>query len=191
MKVEACRSAIEAMRKAGLKVGKREGLKKLMETYFKFGIESDIAFSKFLEGQTGRVDEEILKAGVDAYLKTKKRFLKPYPYVLETLEFLRSRGLKLGIVTDAPRKKAVDRLRAMNVIHFFDVIITFDEAKVKKPNELPFILAIGKLGLKPDEILFVGDSLKRDIKPARKLGMKTLLIKRCEDLKKIGEILES
>jgi len=124
-------------------------------------------------------------------LKTKPHFLKPYPYVLETLEFLKNMNLRLGIVTDAPREKAMDRLKVMNIIHFFDVIITFDESKVKKPNKSPFLLAIGKLGLKPEEILFVGDSLRRDIEPTEKLGMKTLLIKRYVDLKKIEQKLRS
>ncbi|MDI6826048.1 MAG: HAD hydrolase-like protein [Candidatus Aenigmarchaeota archaeon] len=119
MKVEACRSAIKAMIKAGLKIDKREGLKKLMETYHRLGIESDVAFSRFLEEQTGRIDEEILKVGIDAYLETKQRFLKPYPYVLETLETLKNLNLKLGIVTDAPRKKAMGRLNAMGIVHFF------------------------------------------------------------------------
>jgi putative hydrolase of the HAD superfamily len=191
MKVEACRSAIEAMIKVGLKIDKREGLKKVMETYFRLGIESDLAFTKFLEEQTGKVDEEVLKVGINAYLKTKPRFLKPYPYVLKTLEFLKNINLRLGIVTDAPREKAMDRLKAMNIVHFFDVIITFDESKVKKPNELPFLLALEKLGLKSEEILFVGDSIRRDIEPAEKLGMKTLLIKRYADLKKIEKKLNS
>jgi len=191
MKVEACRSAIEAMIKVGLKIDKRKGLKNLMETYFRLGIESDLAFTKFLEEQTGSVDEKILKAGIDAYLKTKPHFLKPYPYVLEILESLKNMNLRLGIVTDAPKEKAMKRLKAMDIIHFFDFIITFDETGVKKPNELPFLLAIDKLKVKAEEILFVGDSLRRDIEPAEKLGMKTLLIKRYEDLKKIEKKLNS
>ncbi len=191
MKVEACRSAIEAMIKVGLKIDKREGLKKLMETYFRLGIESDLAFTKFLEEQTGSADEKILKIGIDAYLRTKPHFLKPYPYVLEILESLKNMNLRLGIVTDAPKEKAMKRLKAMDIIHFFDFIITFDETGVKKPNELPFLLAIDKLKVKAEEILFVGDSLSRDIEPAEKLGMKTLLIKRYEDLKKIEKKLNS
>jgi putative hydrolase of the HAD superfamily len=191
MKVEACKSAIEAMIKAGLKIDKKGGLKKLLETYFRLGIESDRAISKFLEEQTGRVDEEISKAGIDAYLKTKPHFLKPYPYVLETLEVLKNMNLRLGIVTDAPREKAMDRLKAMDIVHFFDLIITFDDSGVKKPNELPFLLAMKKLGLKSEEILFVGDSIRRDIEPAENLGMKTLLIERYEDLKKIEQKIRS
>jgi putative hydrolase of the HAD superfamily len=189
MKVESCRSAIKAMIKAGLKIDEKTGLKKLMDTYFRIGIESDIAFTKFLEEQTGEVDKTILQVGINAYLKRKPDFLKPYPYVLETLEMLKSKNLKLGIITDATREKALVRLNAMDITKFFDIIITYDESKVKKPNELPFRMTIEKLGLEPEETLFVGDSLRRDIEPAKKIGMKILLIKKYKDLKKIKNLV--
>jgi len=190
MKVESCKSAIKAMIKAGLKIDEKAGLKKLMDTYFRVGIESDIAFTKFLEEQTGEVDKNVLQIGINAYLNRKPDFLKPYPYVLETLEMLKSRNLKLGVVTDATREKALARLNAMNIIRFFDVIITYDESKVKKPDELPFRLAMKKLGVNPEETLFVGDSMRRDIEPTKKIGMKTLLIKKYQDLKKIENLVQ-
>jgi putative hydrolase of the HAD superfamily len=190
MKIESCRSAIKAMIKAGLKIDEKTGLEKLIETYFRVGIESDIAFTKFLEEQTGEVDKTILQTGINAYLKKKPDFLKPYPYVLGTLELLKSKDLKLGIVTDATREKALARLNAMGITRFFDIIITYDESKVKKPDELPFRLAMEKLGLIPEETLFVGDSFRRDIEPAKKIGMKTLLIKKYQDLKKIKNLVK-
>lgn len=185
MKKEACRSAVKAMRKVGLKVDEKTCLEKLMDTYYKLGLESDVAITTFLRELTGKVDENILQSGIKGYLKAKPNFLKPYPYVLETLEILKSQGLKLGIVTDAPKEKAIQRLNAMNITKFFDIIVTYTESRVKKPDLLPFKLAIKKLDLNPEEILFVGDSFRRDIEPARKLGMNTLLVKKYEDLKKI------
>jgi len=190
MKVESCKSAIKAMIKTGLKIDEKTGLKKLMDTYFRVGIESDIGFTKFLEEQMGEVDDAILHAGIQAYLKRKPNFLKPYPYVLETLEMLKSKNFKLGIVTDATREKALTRLKAMEITNFFDVIITYDESKVKKPEELPFRLAMEKIGVKPEETLFVGDSFRRDIEPAKKIGMQTLLIKKYQDLKKIKNLVK-
>jgi len=189
MKTEACKSAIKAMKKAGLKVDEKAGYRRLMHTYFRIGIDSNIAFTKFLEKESGKVDEKILQAGIDAYLKTKPSFLKPYPYVLESLEYLKSRDLKLGIITDAPRVKAMQRLEGMYLTDYFDLIITFDNTGEKKPSEKPFRLAMKKLNLYPEEILFVGDSFTRDIKPAKKLGMKALQIKRYEDLKRIREFV--
>ena len=189
MKIESCKSAIKAMIKTGLKINEKTGLKKLMDTYFRVGIESDIGFTKFLEEQMGEVDDAILQAGINAYLKRKPNFLKPYPYVLETLEMLKSKNFKLGIVTDATREKALIRLNAMEITNFFDVIITYDESKFKKPDELPFRLAMEKIGVKPEETLFVGDSFRRDIEPAKKIGMQTLLIKKYQDLKKIKKLV--
>ena len=189
MKKEACRSAIKAMINAGLKMKKREGYEKLMECYFRVGLDSSIAFTKFLEEQVGKADEKILQAGIKGYQKTKPNYLKPYPYVLETLETLKSLGLKLGIVTDAPREKALQRLNSMNITKYFDIIITLDDTGVGKKDLLPLELAMKKLNLSPEEILFVGDSLRRDIEPAKKIGMKTLLIKKYQDLRKIKSVI--
>lgn len=189
MKTKACKSAIKAMIKAGLKIDEKTGYRKLMHTYFRVGIDSNIAFTKFLEEETGKADEKILQAGIKAYLETKPSFLKPYPYVLETLEYLRSRNLKLGIVTDAPKEKAMQRLDGMNITHYFDPIITFDDTGEEKPSEKPFRLAMERLNLYPEEILFVGDRYKRDIRGAGRLGMKTLYIRSYEDLKKIKELV--
>jgi len=185
MKKEACRSAVKAMKRLGLKIDEKTGLEKLIETYYRLGLESDVAITTFLRELTGEVDKNILQAGIKGYLKAKPNFLKPYPYVLETLEMLKSKNLKLGIITDASREKAMQRLDAMNITGFFDIIVTYTESEVKKPGLLPFKLAIKKLGLSPEDILFVGDSIRRDIEPAKKLRMKTLLVKKCEDLKKI------
>jgi len=189
MKKEACKSAIKAMINTGLKMKKRKGYEKLMECYFRVGLDSSIAFTKFLEEQVGKADEKILQAGIKGYQKTKPNYLKPYPYVLETLEMLKSFGLKLGIVTDAPREKAFQRLNAMNITKYFGMIITLDDTGVGKKDLLPLELAMKKLNLSPEEILFVGDSLRRDIEPAKKIGMKTLLIKRYQDLRKIKSFI--
>jgi len=190
MKKEACKSAINAMIKAGLKMKRREGYEKLMECYFRIGLDSSIAFTKFLQEQTGEVDEKILQAGIRGYQKTKPNFLKPYPYVLETLEMLKSLGLKIGIVTDAPREKAIQRLNAMNITKYFEIIITLDDTGVRKKELIPLKLAMKKLNLLPEEILFVGDSYRRDIEPAKKIGMKTLLIEKYQDLRKIKNFIQ-
>lgn len=190
MKKEACKSAIKCMIGAGFKMKKRKGYEKLMECYFRVGLDSNIAFTKFLEEQLGKLDEKILQAGIKGYQNTKPDYLKPYPYVLETLEMLKSLGMKLGIVTDAPREKALQRLKAMNIIKYFDIIITIDDTGFGKKDLIPLELAIKKLNLLPEEILFVGDSLRRDIEPAKKIGMETLLIKKYQDLKKIKSSID-
>ena len=86
---------------------------------------------------------------------------------------LKRRGIKLAIVSDAPRLKAWIRLVSMKINHLFDVVVTFDDTKEMKPGTKPFLVAFRKLKLKPHECLMVGDRPERDIEGARKLGMST------------------
>jgi len=171
MKQEATRAAIKAMIKAGLKVEENDGYKKLFLTYIKLGIESQNAFQEYLKREVGRIDEKMLAAAINSYLKTKNNFLKPYPSVKPTLKELKKRKIKLAIVTDAPKIKAYQRLLAMNIEKYFDFVIGFEDTGKKKKEELPLRMAIEKLKLDPEEIMMVGDSIKRDVIPAKKVGL--------------------
>ena len=177
MKMEACRSAIVAMIDNGLKINEEEGYRKLIATYFKVGIESDRAFQEFLKKETGEINPKILAAAINAYLETKSQFLKLYPNVIPTLEKLKEKGLILGIVTDAPKVKAYQRLLSMKIEQFFDFVIGFEDTERKKKTDIPLKMAIEKLKLEPEEIMFVGDSIKRDIVPAKKLDVVSVFAK--------------
>ena len=52
-------------------------------------------------------------------------------------------------------------------------MVSADMTGRKKPDPEPFLFALRALGVKPGEILVVGDNLLRDIAPARKLGLRT------------------
>lgn len=177
MKKESVMSAMKAMIKAGLKIDESVGYDKLMRTHLKLGIESENAFQEFLKNEVGRIDEKMLAAAINAYLKTKNSFLKPYPNVKSTLRKLKSKGIKLVIVTDAPKVKAYQRLLAMDIEKYFDFVIGFEDSREKKKRELPFRMAIEKLNLSTADIMAVGDSIKRDIIPARKLEMVSVFAK--------------
>ena len=47
---------------------------------------------------------------------------------------------------------------------------------VRKPDSAIFELGVKALKLNPEEVLVVGDSIKNDIDPAKKLGCQTLLL---------------
>ena len=191
MKSEACQAAVDAMIKVGLKMDRETAYTRLMKTYFEVGIESDKAFTKFLES-TGHFRHKLLAAAINAYLKVKNDYLKPYPNVKQTLPKLKKTGVILVVVTDAPKTKAYQRLMAMNIEAYFDFIVGFEDTYQKKRNGLPLKLAIKKLKEKiPDiennEILMVGDSLSRDLLPAKKLGLNTALAKYGQTMKETGK----
>jgi putative hydrolase of the HAD superfamily len=78
------------------------------------------------------------------------------------------------VVSDAPSKEAWLRLSYINFQHLFDVVITYDEAREKKPSPAPFNLALEKLSLKAEECLMIGDWAERDMVGAKAVGMKTV-----------------
>jgi putative hydrolase of the HAD superfamily len=84
------------------------------------------------------------------------------------------RGIKLAVLSDAPRLQAWLRLCQLNLHHIFDIVITFEDTNKKKPAPEPFRLALEKLGVKPHEAIMVGDWAERDIYGAKLLKMRTI-----------------
>ena len=177
MKKLSCDAAISAMIGAGLNVSKEKAVKELFALYDKYGLEEKTIFQKFLKKISKKIDYEILASGIVAYRRVRAGFLEPYPHVNDILFELKRRGIKLAIVSDAPRLKAWIRLVSMKINHLFDVVVTFDDTKEFKPSIKPFEVALKKLKFKPSECLVVGDRPERDIKGAKKLGMLTCFAK--------------
>ncbi|MBI3027407.1 TIGR02253 family HAD-type hydrolase [Candidatus Woesearchaeota archaeon] len=173
MKKLSCDAAISAMIGAGLNTSKHEAMRELFALYDKYGLEEKTIFQKFLKKVSKKIDYEILASGIVAYRRVRAGFLEPYPHVIDVLFELKKRGIKLAIVSDAPRLKAWIRLVSMKINHLFDVVVAFEDTKELKPSTKPFEVAFKRLKLKPSECLMVGDRPERDIKGAKKLGMLT------------------
>lgn len=60
---------------------------------------------------------------------------------------------------------------------YFPTIIESAVVGVRKPDPRIFGLGVEALGLKPDEVLVVGDSISKDILPAQSLGCRTAWVK--------------
>jgi len=175
MKRACSEAAIDAMVEAGLPLEAEKAKKMLFEMYESVGIENQTIFETFLKKTMGKLDYRVLAAGVAGYRRVKGGHLVPYPHVRETLIKLKEKGLKLGIVSDAPRMQAWLRLAEMNLAEFFDVVIALEDTGKLKPSKMPFREAIKKLELDAGEILFVGDNPGKDIKGAASVGMHTAL----------------
>jgi putative hydrolase of the HAD superfamily len=116
---------------------------------------------------------EVFARCCEIYEAEKVRVLEPYPGVRETLAELKRRGFPLVVLTDAHNGNALARLRRTDLFDFFDFVISYDMTGAKKPAPDAFLLALRKLGTSPSETVLVGDSIRRDIAPAKELGMVT------------------
>ncbi|MBI2664289.1 TIGR02253 family HAD-type hydrolase [Candidatus Woesearchaeota archaeon] len=177
IKKASVNAAINAMLKAGLKMSRKEAHRKLYEMYWRIGIEHQKIFQNFLTKMLGRIDYRILAAGIVAYRKAQSEVLKPYTNVVPTLKNLKRQGIKLAIISDAPRLKAWIRLTEIELQDYFDVVVAYDDTKQYKPHKAPFLAALKQLKIAPENCLMVGDRPERDIQGAKELGMKTAFAK--------------
>jgi len=172
-KKAAVEGAVEAMLDAGLKGDREKMIEKIFQVYGKEGIEDQQVFDKFLEKESGSIDYKILAAGIIGYRKAKDGAMALYPRVRLTLTELVKKGIKMVIVSDAPRLPAWMRICSLGLQHYFDHVLTCDDTGVKKPSSIPFEMALSLLKIKPQQAIMVGDWVERDIEGAKKLGIKT------------------
>jgi putative hydrolase of the HAD superfamily len=97
--------------------------------------------------------------------------------IAETLAALENLGLKLGIVSNTfVTASSLDRnLERFGILNFFAVRVYSYEFDFRKPDTRIFKTAAKKIGEVPQNILFVGDRIDKDVKPAAKTGMWTVL----------------
>ena len=173
MKEVAVKSAIKGMIEAGLEIDEIESYKDIVSIYEEFGWENQKVFDVFLNKSIGYVDNKFLAAGIVAYRRAREANLLAYPNVNRTLVSLTKLGIKLAVVSDAPSREAWMRIYYLNLYHFFDAVITFDDSGERKPSSKPFEMALNKLQLKPEDSLMIGDWPERDVVGAKQIGMRT------------------
>jgi len=97
--------------------------------------------------------------------------------IQQTLDRLRSLGLKLGIVSNTfvSRFSLEKHLRMLGILDFFTMQLYSHEVDVRKPSREIFRIAAERIGEPVTKILVVGDRIDNDIRPALENGMTAVL----------------
>ena len=140
--------------------------------------------------------DEMRKWAVDKYAKHyMKRFAKPMKDSTEVLKELKKRKIKIALVTN---QRSLSAQTTMKIVKFdkFNTIITADKVKKPKPSPEGLKLAMKRLKLKRNEIIYIGDTMT-DVRAGKAAGIKTFLLKhkyneniRCKKINSLKEILE-
>ena len=101
-----------------------------------------------------------------------------YPDVKETLQKLKQKGLKLGIITGGFKEDVERILPKVGLEAFFDVYVGANTIGKRKPHPQAFEHALKLLRIQPTEAIFIGDQLEADYLGAQSVGLKALLIMR-------------
>lgn len=174
MKHIAVETAIDYMLSGGLPGKKEEIFSEIFQIYRETHIESQNALEKVIEKRLGKLDRKILALGIIGYQRGRDMATYPYPKVEYTIKEILRMGLKVGVVSDAPAEQCYNRLARIHLLPWLDVVVTYDDTREYKPSEKPFLLALERLSLKPEEVLYVGDWPQKDIIGAKKVGLITV-----------------
>jgi putative hydrolase of the HAD superfamily len=92
------------------------------------------------------------------------------------LDSLRERSLATGLVSNAfdPGWLLHEDLARMGLAERLDVAVFSSEIGLRKPHPAIFEAALERLGVDPDDALFVGDRRVEDVQGAKALGMTTV-----------------
>ena len=104
-----------------------------------------------------------------------------------------SKKYKLIVASEEFRPNLEKKLNKVfgNWRRYFEFLITPDITGEMKPSKKYYKIILKRTKLKPEEILVVGNSLEKDLNPARKLGIKTILVESERDLLKVFKKIEN
>ncbi|MEO6877024.1 MAG: HAD-IA family hydrolase [Gemmatimonadaceae bacterium] len=106
-------------------------------------------------------------------LANHDRLIRCYDSVVETVQTLRARGHDLAIVTSKSESLAMRGLAHVGLASSMDTIVGCDASSRHKPDPEPVRIALQRLGCRPEDALFVGDSV-HDILAGNAAGVRTV-----------------
>lgn len=122
-----------------------------------------------------------LEPATEHFFSFFQQSVQPYPDTLPTLQTLREGNAAVGILTDVPYgmpRSFVQRdLDATGLTPLLDVWLTSVDVGRRKPDPAGFLALAERLGVRPQEMLYVGNE-EKDILGANAAGMQSVLVDR-------------
>ena len=98
------------------------------------------------------------------------------PHLAQTLARLQDMGLRMGVISNIISTSVVSHfLREYGVEQYMECVILSSETGIRKPSPEIFRVAEQQLGLKPEELAYVGDTISRDVRGVRNAGWRCMI----------------
>lgn len=95
--------------------------------------------------------------------------------VREFIDCLHEHKIKVMICTDLTAHIQHRKIEALGLAKDICCLVTSEEAGKEKPSPEIFGLCLKKLGMLPEEVCCIGDSLVKDVEGAKAAGMRAIL----------------
>jgi putative hydrolase of the HAD superfamily len=122
------------------------------------------------------ISDDRIKAATENRIARFAAALQEIPdETLEVLEYLKARGKRLGLISNADVME-VAAWGQSKIKHFFNSTIFSCEAGCMKPEKEIYENCLRELGVSPFESVFVGDGGSNELEGAKNIGMMTIMI---------------
>lgn len=142
-------------------------------------VHTDLAESQLeLACRQGRIEPEAMRLCVARWMESSPLDLVAaarFDGLIELLRTAKRRNLLLGVVSDYP---ASDKLAALEVSSFFDTIVIAQDSDVQrfKPDPRGIEVAVERLGVAKNDVVYVGDRPSVDGEAAQRAGVSCVII---------------
>lgn len=172
----ARKAALNVMIDAGLPLSNDEAYKLLREIITEYGSNYDKHFNILTKRVFGEEKPLLIALGMITYHNVKFALLRLFPQTTRTLIYLKKQGYDLGVISNGITIKQWEKLIRLDLHHFFDHVITSEEAGVEKPDKKIFEVAMEKMGADAKESVMIGNKFSEDIIGALNSGISAILV---------------
>ena len=152
----------------------RETEDSLEESSFCFRISE--ALKQF--GYSFDPGDQLIISAVEAFMDLLIHSVIMDEHVPSVLQKLHQK-YKLGLVSNFAHPPTIMKiLKKFDLAGFFDTLVVSGDVGWRKPSPRIFERALNALRVAPSEAVFVGDAPYHDIRGAKKMGMKTILVEK-------------
>jgi HAD superfamily hydrolase (TIGR01509 family) len=139
-----------------------------------FGMCSEDIAKQLLKNDPELVNE-LIKHRTRFFNSNWRKMIKPMPGIKEALRYLKSKRFRIAVASSNPKRRIITILKRLCLSEFFNVVVGRDEVKKGKPEPDMVFKAAERLGTKPSNCVYIGDSVY-DVIMGKKAGCKTVLL---------------
>ncbi|MBP2045516.1 TIGR02253 family HAD-type hydrolase [Methanobacterium aggregans] len=172
----ARKAALNSMIDAGLPMEQDEAYKLLREIIDEKGSNYDKHFNVLTKRVFGEEKPLLIALGMITYHNVKFALLRLFPNTTSSLIYLKGKGYPLGVISNGITIKQWEKLIRLGLHHFFEEVVTSQEAGVEKPDKEIFQLALERMGCEAERSIMIGNKFNEDIMGAINVGMSAILV---------------
>lgn len=171
----ARKAALDMMIDAGLPLSSDEAYRQLKEIIKEKGSNYDKHFNILTKNVFGEEKPLLIAIGMINYHNVKFALLRPFPDTVSTLMHVKSKGYRLGVISNGLTIKQWEKLVRLGIHPFFDQVLTSAEIGFEKPHPQIFEQSLNRMGCKPEKSVMIGNKFKEDALGAVNAGMSAIL----------------